>query len=816
MAEHKPDSGESAAYDPKGEPSAVRSVRPTSSRRDPRADPDDEPSLSRVDVVTVDRGSRPQVVDAVANAALTLRRDLAKLHEQAAAVERTLEEQRRERSEAYDRIDAATARAQDAEQKLEVAETEIANIRRLHDAALEDLQNVRSQRDDLARAIDRAKEAADEIGRLRAEAETLKEAQTSAARAAATFEAELAELRAREQAGTQKLTDGEAELQSVRERLDRANAELSQSRDEAAQNKAENVRFRQEATTTAEAAAKKLSETERERTLAREEVERLEKQLVVARATEETLAVVQAELATMRIAAAEARTEITRLERDVEAARHARDVSVERATMAERETSDARKETEQRTRELEAANAASAAASARAASSDRARAGVEESVRQLRDEVTSAFARWRSVTPSTPPPNDQGSLPPPTRVLAQTAENEAVIPPAAIPEAAVTKSAFDDDEPEVVHTVTVSEPPLTKRGANASSSVAVRDDEEGASPSADNREEQEEGALPESILDDDWSVDSQPVVPSAPAPRSVPPPLPARAKQPPAVPRPEIRSIPPSMPPAVYPSLPPPAGSAPSARPPERPPSGIHILSEERDDLIELLGDAATARDASAKLLARADWLLGRPPVELLMALTHLDYDIESPVFELARAWEREPVCRALIAALRDEPESKLREHGAWLLKHLGAPTAWAALSELVSNESEAPAVRRWLLEAIERLVTNRNVGWTEVGELVGQLIRHSDASLRDGVVGVVAALERSDDKRRVLFDVLRTDDDEVVLASAVQALASILPVELDPSVSERLLGHPSTRVQRSVVDLIERSKRAAQSNGKE
>jgi hypothetical protein len=243
--------------------------------------------------------------------------------------------------------------------------------------------------------------------------------------------------------------------------------------------------------------------------------------------------------------------------------------------------------------------------------------------------------------------------------------------------------------------------------------------------------------------------------------------------------------------------------------PPPEAPSGIHILSEERDDLIEQLSDSATAREAATKLLERPDWLRGRPPVELLIALTHLDYDVEAPVFELARSWEREPLCRALIAALRDEPDSKLREHGAWLLKHLGAPGAWPALAELTSNDSEPPAVRRWLLEAIERLVASRGVGWRDVGDLVALLARHPDASLRDGVIGIVAALERSEEKRRVLLEILRTDEDEMVLASAVHALAGALPIELDPAVAERLLGHPSARVQRSVVEFIERSKRA-------
>lgn len=238
--------------------------------------------------------------------------------------------------------------------------------------------------------------------------------------------------------------------------------------------------------------------------------------------------------------------------------------------------------------------------------------------------------------------------------------------------------------------------------------------------------------------------------------------------------------------------------------------SVVTYVSEEREHLVEQLASPKTSREAAVTLREHPEWLRGRPPIELLLALTHLDYDIEEPVFELARAWDRDPLCRALIAALRDEPEPKLREHGAWLLKHLGSASSWPAIAELVSNEDESPPVRRWLLEAIERLVATRQLGWPGVGDLCQRLVRHGNPALRDGAIGVVAALDRSDEKRRLLLDVLRTDHDEVVLASAVQALTTALPIELDPSVAERLLGHPSARVQQSVVEFIERSKRAA------
>jgi hypothetical protein len=142
-------------------------------------------------------------------------------------------------------------------------------------------------------------------------------------------------------------------------------------------------------------------------------------------------------------------------------------------------------------------------------------------------------------------------------------------------------------------------------------------------------------------------------------------------------------------------------------------------------------------------------------------------------------------------------------------LKHLAAPSSWKAIADLARSDEEPVQLRRWLLEALDRLAAGRAIGWRELGDVVSAVARHSDASLRDGVVGILVSLDRSDEKRRLLLEILRADDDEIVLASAVNALASVLPMELDPGLVDRLLSHPSPRVQRSVRDLIERAKRA-------
>lgn len=856
MGESTGKPGEGGGHDPRAEPSSDAPVRPSekrveparesfsrppraAQRRDPRADPDDDESPSpaaswgRVDVVQVERGERgggPESdrggADSLTNAALTLRRELAKLHQQAAAVERTIEDQRRERSDALERVEYANAKAQEALDKATQAETELANVRRLHDAALADLQKVRAERDDLARAIEMAKSTAEELARTRAEADTLREAHDEALRAASKYEHELAEIRKREQAGALKVSDNEAQLASLRERLERANAELGQAREEGAAAKSEIARLKQEVNSATEATGKVREEIESERKTSKELQEKLERAQAESRATEEKLALAQSDLTTAKVDANEARSEIARLERDLEAARHARDVNLERASMAERETEGVRKDAERLQRELEGAVGAAARAETRAVAAERAKAFVEDNVRQLRDEVTTAFARWRTIAPSVPP----DSVPPPTRAL-PVSQAEPNPQPGKIEgesrEGGATENKGDEPSP-ATQRQSGSFPPLTAEARP----LSMRPEPQ-SSPALSAAAAAVRGhpSPPPLELDEDWAVPVPPPLPpppsiaeQSPTSRSVPPPLPNRSRPPPlpqhvgAVgppPKPPARR---TIPPVVYPSAPPPAGATQTAPPPRPPsirppdePSGVHVLpSKERDELFDKLADPATCRSAAIALRDHPEWLKGRPPLGLLSALTEIDYDVEAPIFELARAWEREAITRALVASMREEPDAKLREHGAWLLKHLGSPAALPALADLVKNDAEPPAVRRWLLEAIERLVASRSIGWTEVADLVATLVRHPDPSLRDGVIGVVAALDRSEEKRRLLVDLLRTDDDEIVLASAVHALASALPIELDTAVTERLLGHPSARVQRSVVDFIERSKRAA------
>ncbi len=720
-------------------------------KRDPRADPDDDPPASaRVDVVNVDR------TGGLASAANTLRRDLARLQQQAAVVEQTLEEHRRQQTDALERLERATEHALELQARLQQSQAEVDNWRRQTEAAQAELQTVRGERDDLERAIEAAKAAALDVGRMREEAEgyqkerdalnahatklesdleeahaKVKAATTSAndltaeleafrekekesATKAAGLVAEVANAREKEKESAARTASLTSEIAALKEKLERNAAELQQANQAAAQGKMESLRAREDANEAREAVKSLREELERERTK-----------------NEESLAVTQTDLEAVKRELDETRADVTNATRELDATRVERDVLAERATMLERD--------------LEQAKAETARAEARVVVAERARSIVEEGIRQLRSEITAAFGRVRAIAPSSPPPKPR-TVPPP-------------LPEQAPPAQGPTATSF----PPVV----AEAPPLSIPPA----------------PPAPKTIAEDERALG---LDDGWRSPSEPPPPPAATPRKLP----------------SIRAPSGSIPPVYYPSVPPVATTS-SA------PNDVAVIGTKAapSELFELLFDPETARDAVDMLREHPEWLKGPPPAELIGALAHVDYDAEGAVFELARAWEREELCVALIASLKAETNARLREHGAWLLKHLGSPAAWKAIAELAASEKEPLMVRRWLLEALDRLAAGRSIGWKELGETVTSIAKHPDPALRDGAVGVLMSLERSDEKRGLLLDILQNDDDEVVLASAVHALASVLPVQLDKAVVERLLGHPSQRVQRSVSDLIERSK---------
>ncbi len=710
-------------------------------RRDDRAEPDEEDSSPRFDVVNVDGPGSGSNVNASprseANIGMSsLKQQLARLSEQASAVEKSLDDQRREREGALDRLEIATERCISLESKVSGVEAEANALRKLLEAGNADLQTMRAERDGLAHAVQAAKLATAELGRIKEENEDLHATLESSMAASAKLEEDLSELRKRQFKEALKVTEQEALLREVRTKLERAEKEGVVAREEAMQAR--------EATAKAE---NTIATARAESSRAREETQKLRQEL--ASAKEDNLK-----------DRTTARDRIDLIERALDDAR----ASTARTESA-LEVSRVNEETI--TRQTEEALARAAEAEKRAVAAQAAQAALEQKVRKIREAIAAAFAKI-----------GLGPMPPPLPSGAQrTSQAPLSLPPEMLDSVPPSKGSADPSNVglELDGDWSDPEPEPTEISARPSS----------ASPASKSV------PPPPSIVMSGDDVEGSPLSIPTPTYASVPPQIHAAVQA--------WSSTHESMAPATRRGE---ASDVPAALA-EEPGSEV----DSRDELIAKLLDPAQAAEAAYELKLHADWLRSVPPTTFTAALQAVDYNADRPVFELARQWDRDPLCHALITALRAEPDTRLREHAAWLLKHLASPSSWKAIADLARSEDEAVQLRRWLLEALDRLAAGRAIGWRELGDVVTAIAKHPDPSLRDGVVGILVSLDRSEEKRRLLLEILRSDDDEVVLASAVNALAGALPMELDPSLVERLLGHPSARVQRSVRDLIERAK---------
>jgi hypothetical protein len=236
-----------------------------------------------------------------------------------------------------------------------------------------------------------------------------------------------------------------------------------------------------------------------------------------------------------------------------------------------------------------------------------------------------------------------------------------------------------------------------------------------------------------------------------------------------------------------------------------RPSSGLVMTPSvlaERDALLDGLEETGKAKQSAEKLRAR-QWLKGPPPATFVKALTHVDVDAESPIFDIARAWERAPMSHALMDHLKETKDPPVREHDAWLLQHVGASSDWQAICDIAIDYDEGVQTRRWLIKTLERFAIARSLGWKELLDPLSSMALDANPTIRDSATGVAAVLPRGEEKRRLLLEILRADDDENVLSRAIQALATTLPVEIGTQLAERLLAHPSSRVQQAVKDLV-------------
>ena len=319
-------------------------------RRDDRAEPDDDEEAvgsSRVDVVSVE-GARG---DTATSGMVALRRELAKLNQQAAAVEKSLDDQRRERTDALERREKERQHTLALEARIASAEAETALVRKAHEGAIAELRAAHET------SLAELRQARDERAAFEATATVAKAA------AASTAKEEAAAKAAKE----------EAAAKTAKEEATKHAAAVTKLNEELARAKADHAR---------------------DRTTARERIDVLERSVEEASAATQRM---QADLDS-------ARQNEVRLSGEVQAAKQNAELLVaqyEAARQTEESLLDeieaARQREERVSRQLEAALARAVEAESQALNISLQHASLEGSLRTLRDEVTSAFARVGSL-----------------------------------------------------------------------------------------------------------------------------------------------------------------------------------------------------------------------------------------------------------------------------------------------------------------------------------------------------------------------------------------------------------------------------------
>lgn len=364
----------------------TRQERIPTIRRDDRAEPDDSEPVERVDVVPP---SSPG-----GNVLVHLRRELAKLSQQAAAVERSIEQQSRDREETADKLDRANERIILLEARLGSAESEAHSMRRLHETALEELNKIRDERDALAKDADVAKAASEELARTKAEVERLRVQTEDASKSIAALEGQLAEVRKKQFQEALRVTDKESEVIDLRQQVERAEAERAEAKKEVDRLKADAAKARFEAVEAREAAAKLREEVSRVQADASARVEAAEQAVAKERAErEEALAPLRKDLEAAQTAEADVRAVNARLKRELEAASAEREAAENRGTRLEGELAELKLDHERMRRELDEALDVVKDAESRAATAERTFALLTQSMLDLREQISSGFAR---------------------------------------------------------------------------------------------------------------------------------------------------------------------------------------------------------------------------------------------------------------------------------------------------------------------------------------------------------------------------------------------------------------------------------------
>ena len=156
-------------------------------------------------------------------------------------------------------------------------------------------------------------------------------------------------------------------------------------------------------------------------------------------------------------------------------------------------------------------------------------------------------------------------------------------------------------------------------------------------------------------------------------------------------------------------------------------------MSSEIRTFLEVLA-AETKRSrivAAAESLLHSDARLdGAPPAQFVAALIESDAATDQSFLNLARAWSRPEMSRAMLDKLPIASTPQQKEQVAWLLKTVLAAEHSQEAVDRILDKNEDPQVCRWLLEGLERMTFAGPLGWNELDRVVSYLIGQSDRIL--------------------------------------------------------------------------------------
>jgi hypothetical protein len=213
-------------------------------------------------------------------------------------------------------------------------------------------------------------------------------------------------------------------------------------------------------------------------------------------------------------------------------------------------------------------------------------------------------------------------------------------------------------------------------------------------------------------------------------------------------------------------------------------------------------GDWATA--ARQLQYSPAESMLGAPPNGLIRAIADGPSNDDQPLLNVACAWSRVDMSRAVLEALRGEADPARSERLAWLLKSVLATEHSTEAIAIVLDRGHSVDVRIWLAEGLERLVLGGALSWSDLDRVVDELESSHAAGLRARAASLFLSLPWRDGIAGRLAAMLDDPDSEVVAAAAhTLAMRPAAASTIAPKVIEQLRNHRDAWVRQIASELF-------------